>query len=186
MKTETIPTTGATRARLPRHRAAIVWLTGLSAAGKTTLATALRQHLLDRNIPAAVVDGDALRTGLSKNLGFSPPDRRENIRRAGELALALADAGLVVIAALISPFRGDRAMVAKRAEESGIPFAEVYINAPLAVCEQRDPKGLYLRARCGKIVSFTGLDAPYEPPLSPRYELRTDLDSIDQSKIQAQ
>ena len=122
-----------------------------------------------------------LRAGLSKNLGFSPEDRRENLRRATELAMHLADAGVVVIAALISPFRADRAAVAEKARERGIPFAEVFVNAPLAECERRDPKGLYQKARAGEIPQFTGIDSPYEAPLAPDLELRTDRESVEQS-----
>jgi adenylyl-sulfate kinase len=163
------------------HRGAVVWLTGLSGSGKSTLATALEKRLLSSGVLAAVLDGDALRTGLSKNLGFTPEDRRENLRRATELALNLAEAGVVVVAALISPFRADRATVAERARERGVPFAEVFINAPLAECERRDPKSLYKKARAGEITSFTGIDSPYEAPLSPNLELRTDRESVDVS-----
>jgi adenylyl-sulfate kinase len=125
-----------------------------------------------------VLDGDVLRTGLSKNLGFSPEDRSENIRRATELAIHLAEAGVVVVAALISPYRADRAMAAERAKEGGVPFAEVFVNAPLAVCEGRDPRQLYRRAREGKIPNFTGVDAPYEAPLAPDVEVRTDRETV--------
>jgi len=163
------------------HRPAIIFLTGLSGAGKSTLATALGKRLLHGGILAAVVDGDVLRTGLSKNLGYSAEDRRENIRRATELALHLADVGAVVIVALISPFQADRSSAARRAAAKQIPFAEVFINAPLAVCERRDPKKLYQRARAGEIASFTGIDSPYEPPPAPTLELHTDIESIEQS-----
>jgi len=122
-----------------------------------------------------------LRTGLSRNLGFTPDDRSENLRRATELAIHLADAGVVVIAALISPYRLDRAMAAERAKEKGIPFAEIYINAPLAECERRDPKQLYRKARAGQILQFTGIDSPYEAPLAPDLELRTDRESVGDS-----
>jgi adenylyl-sulfate kinase len=127
------------------------------------------------------LDGDVLRTGLSRNLGFTKDDRSENLRRATELAIHLADAGVVVIAALISPFRTDRAMAAERAKERSVPFAEIFVNAPLAECERRDPKQLYKKARAGQIQQFTGIDSPYEAPLSPDLELRTDRESVNDS-----
>jgi adenylylsulfate kinase len=163
------------------HRSAVLWLTGLSGAGKSTLATALERRLVARGVLATVIDGDLLRSGLSRDLGYAPEDRRENLRRATELALHLSAAGLVVIVALISPSRADRSEVARRMKETGIPFAEVFINTPLTVCERRDPKGLYRRARIGEIRSFTGLDSAYEPPLHADLELHPDLESIDQS-----
>ena len=145
------------------------------------MANGLAGDLKSRGLLTTVVDGDVLRTGLSSNLGFSEEDRRENIRRASELALHLADLGAVVIVALISPFRADRAAAADRSKAKGIPFAEVFVNAPLAVCEKRDPKHLYKRARAGQIPSFTGIDSPYEAPTQPTLELRTDLESIETS-----
>jgi bifunctional enzyme CysN/CysC len=171
----------ANRAALLGHRGAVIWMTGLSGSGKTTLAQALEARLLRSGVLAAILDGDMLRTGLSRNLGFTPEDRRENLRRATELAMHLADAGVVVIAALISPYRADRAAVAEKARERGIPYAEVFVNAPIAECERRDPKGLYRRAKAGEIRQFTGIDAPYEPPLAPDLELRTDRESVEQS-----
>ncbi len=169
------------RTALLGHRGAVIWMTGLSGSGKTTLAGALETRLLRSGVLAAILDGDMLRTGLSKNLGFSAEDRRENLRRATELAMHLADAGVVVLAALISPFRSDRALVAEKARERGIPFAEIFVNAPIAECERRDPKGLYKKAKAGEIKLFTGIDSPYEPPLAPDVELRTDRESVDQS-----
>ena len=157
----------------------MVWLTGLSGAGKTTLARGLEARLLERGILPAVLDGDVLRTGLSAGLGFSLPDREENVRRAAEAALLMARTGIVVIVALISPLRSGRERAAARAQSDGLPWAEVFVNAPLAVCEQRDPKGLYRKARAGEIHSWTGIDSPYEPPLAPSLELRTDRESID-------
>ena len=161
------------------HRGCIIWMTGLSGSGKSTLAQALEQRLLGSGVLCAILDGDVLRTGLSRNLGFTPDDRSENLRRATELAIHLANAGVVVIAALISPFRADRAGTAERAKEKDVPFAEVFVNAPLAVCERRDPKDLYKKARAGKIPNFTGIDSPYEAPLAPDLELRTDRASVD-------
>jgi adenylyl-sulfate kinase len=163
------------------HRAAILWLTGLSGSGKSTLSVAVKKKLFDAGVLAAIVDGDVLRAGLNAGLGFSPEDRKENIRRAGEVSLLLAETGAVVIAALISPFREDRDRIAERARERRIPFAEVYVNAPLAECERRDPKCLYRRARAGEIPQFTGIDSPYEPPLRPALEIHTDHESLEQS-----
>jgi adenylyl-sulfate kinase len=166
---------------LPRHRGAVVWLTGLSGAGKSTIATATERSLLQAHVLPVVLDGDVLRKGLCAGLGFSDADRHENLRRAGEAALLVAQGGAVVIAALISPFRSDRQAIAGRCAAAGIPFAEVYVNAPLAVCEQRDPKNLYARARAGEILAFTGISSPYEPPMNPSLELHTDLESVEQS-----
>jgi len=171
----------ATRAALLGHRGVVIWMTGLSGSGKSTVAQGLEKRLLNAGILTTILDGDILRTGLSKNLGFTDDDRRENLRRAVELALHLADAGVVVIAALISPFRADRAAAAERARERGVPFAEVFVNAPLSECERRDPKQLYRKARAGEIPLFTGIDSPYEPPFAPELELRTDQESIAQS-----
>lgn len=149
----------------------VVWLTGLSGAGKTTTARALETALRAQGRAVCVLDGDCLRRGLCSDLGFSTADRQENIRRVGEVARLFADAGLICVVALISPYRRDR----DRARVAAPPgkFIEVYINAPLEVCEQRDPKGLYARARAGELQDFTGVSAPYEPPLAPEVELPT-------------
>ena len=175
------PITATTRAVLLGHRGAIIWLTGLSGSGKSTLAVALEQKLFDANILPVVLDGDVLRTGLSRGLGFSDADRKENIRRAAEAALLLAEAGAVVVTALISPFRDDRQHIIDRSKARGVAFAEVFVNAPLAECERRDPKQLYQRARAGQIPAFTGIDSPYEAPLAPTLELRTDRENVEQS-----
>ena len=169
------------RESLLGHKGAVLWLTGLPGAGKSTLAAGLEQRLLDRRILAAVIDGDVLRAGLSRDLGFTPEGRRENIRRATEVALHLAEAGLVAIVALISPLSADRETAAARVRGRGVRFSEVFVNAPLAVCEQRDPKGHYKRARAGEIAAFTGINAPYEAPLAPEFELHTDTESIEES-----
>lgn len=169
------------RAALLGHRGAVLWLTGLSGAGKSTLATALERRLLQSRVLAMVIDGDALRTGLCRDLGFSAEDRRENIRRAGELALQCAQAGMVAVVALISPFRSDRAAVSARVRAHGVPFAEVFVDAPIAECERRDPKGLYRRVRAGEIVSFTGIDAPYEAPDAPALRLFTEREPVEHS-----
>jgi adenylyl-sulfate kinase len=156
----------------------VVWLTGLSGAGKTTIARALEIELRGAGHPACVLDGDCLRRGLCADLGFSPEDRQENIRRVGEVARLFADAGMICVVALISPYRLDRARA--RAAAPGGRFLEVFVNSPLDVCERRDPKGLYARARAGELKEFTGVSAPYEPPLAPEVELRTDLEDIAQ------
>jgi len=164
------------RARLNGHSGAVVWLTGLSGAGKSTLAAALELALFNQGKQVFVLDGDNLRRGLCSDLGFSPEDRKENVRRAGEVAKLFAEAGLVCIAAFISPYRSERALARRIAPEG--KFIEVYLNAPLAVCEQRDPKGLYARARAGQLKEFTGISAPYEPPERPDLEFRTDQLSV--------
>lgn len=169
------------RTRHYGHQGAVVWLTGLSGSGKSTIAMALERSLFLRGIGAYVLDGDNLRHGLCSNLGFSAEDRTENIRRAGETAALMADAGLVVISALISPFEADRHRVRTTCGAAGIPFIEVFINAPLEVCETRDPKELYKRARAGEITGFTGIDSPYEAPKKPEIEIQTDKVSIEES-----
>jgi adenylyl-sulfate kinase len=154
------------------HSGYVVWFTGLSAAGKSTIATELERELFGRGKHAYVLDGDNMRHGLCSDLGFAPEDRKENIRRIGEVANLFADAGFVCITAFISPYRSDRE-IARKITPPG-KFIEVYVNTPLEICEQRDPKGLYAKARKGAIKEFTGISAPYEPPLQPEVELRTD------------
>lgn len=178
---DNFPVSTAARANLLGHRGAIIWLTGLSASGKSTLATGLEQRLFAAGLLPVTLDGDVLRAGLCRGLGFSETDRHENIRRAAEAALLLAEAGCIVITALISPFRADRQLAAERCQLRGVPFAEVFVNAPLAECERRDPKKLYARARAGQITHFTGLTSPYEAPVTPTLELRTDQESVGQS-----
>ncbi len=173
--------TRETRTKHFGHRGAVIWLTGLSGSGKSTIAVALERALFAKSVAAFILDGDNLRHGLCSDLGFSSEDRSENIRRAGEAAALMADAGLVVISALISPNRTDRRRVREICDGNGIPFLEVYVNAPLEVCEQRDPKQLYKRARSGEIKGFTGIDSPYEAPESPDLELRTDQMSVEES-----
>lgn len=164
------------------HHGAVVWLTGLSASGKSTLAMALEQRLLGLGYACYVLDGDNLRHGLNANLGFSPNDRAENIRRAGEVAALFADAGLVCITSFISPYRNDRLLARQAGRNSG--FHEIYLAAELAACERRDPKGLYRKARSGALRNFTGIDAPYEPPETAELVLRTGCDSVEQSLAQ--
>lgn len=156
-----------------------IWLTGLSASGKSTIAMALEQVLLRRGHVAYVLDGDNIRHGLNKNLGFSPEDRAENIRRIGEVAKLFVDAGLIVITSFISPYRADRDRV--RSLMAPGEFVEVFVEAPVEVCAARDPKGLYEKAFRGEIKEFTGVspDAPYEPPLNPEIHLRTDRMSVE-------
>lgn len=156
----------------------VLWLTGLSGAGKSTLATALHRRLVEMGVMAAVLDGDAVRAGLCRGLGFSPEDRCENIRRVAEVAKLMREAGLVVICALISPLREDRAMA--RDIIGAANFREVHIATPLEVCEKRDPKGLYRNARANALTQFTGVSAPYEEPQSP--DLRIDASGDDASE----
>ena len=154
------------------HFGQVIWLTGLSGAGKSTIAMALERRLFDDGRHVYVLDGDIVRTGLCQDLGFSPEDRTENIRRIGEVARIMADSGLYVIVAFISPFRVDRDRVRDAMPEGC--FIEVYVNASLEVCQKRDTKGLYARAIRGEIADFTGISSPYEPPVSPEVELNTD------------
>jgi bifunctional enzyme CysN/CysC len=159
-----------------RQRGAIVWMTGLPSSGKSTIATAVEQHLLGEGRASYVLDGDNLRHGLNGNLGFSPEDRSENVRRAAHVAALLADAGTVVLVSLVSPYAEDRAMARRIAEEQQLDFVEVYVDTPLEECERRDPKGLYAKARAGEISGFTGVDASYEPPERPDLTLGGDAD----------
>lgn len=161
------------------QRPAIAWLTGLSGAGKSTIADAVDRGLTGAGRSTMVLDGDNLRQGLNRDLGFTAADRVENIRRAAEAARLMADAGLVVIVSLISPFRAERATA--RAIAGDIPFLEVFIDTPLSVCEARDPKGLYDRARAGKIPNFTGISAPYEVPEAPDLALKTRNQAVMES-----
>ncbi len=159
----------------------VFWLTGLSGAGKSTIAQATRRHLHARGHLSTVLDGDELRRGLTRDLGFSMADRAESVRRAAEVARLMADAGLIVIVALISPFRADR----DRARALFAPgrFVEVHVDTSLAVAEARDPKGLYRRARQGDLRDFTGIDSPYEAPLAPEIVIRTELTSADEAAL---
>jgi len=161
--------TRADRAATHGMAGATVWLTGLSGSGKSTIADAVSAELLQRARPAYVLDGDNLRHGLNADLGFSPGDRAENVRRIGEVARLMADAGLVVLVPVISPYRADRDGVRAAHDAAGLPFLEVFVDTPLELCEQRDPKGLYRKARAGELVGMTGIDddAPYEAPLHP-------------------
>jgi adenylyl-sulfate kinase len=159
-----------------------VWFTGLSGSGKSTIANAVAERLLEIGRPAYVLDGDNLRHGLNADLGFSAADRAENVRRVGEVARLMADAGLVVLVPVISPYRADRDRVRTAHEAAGLRFVEVFVDTPLELCEQRDPKGLYAKARAGEVTGMTGIDDPYEPPLSPELVL-TPADLTDQVKV---
>ncbi len=165
--------TAGDRARRDGHRGAVVWLTGLSGSGKSTLARLLERELFARHVHVYVLDGDNVRHGLNSNLGFSPEDRVENIRRVGEVARLMADAGIVTVSAFISPYRADRRRAREIALQGGCEFVEVYVNASLEVCERRDPKNLYKKARAGEIKQFTGIDAPYERPEAPEIVVHT-------------
>lgn len=162
------------RTRRNGHRGGVVWFTGLSGSGKSTLARGVERALFERGLLVTVLDGDNLRRGLNSDLGFAPSDRVENIRRAAEAARLLAEAGCIVIVALISPYRADRAAARRIALEGACEFTEVFVRAPLAVCEERDPKQLYKKARAGLIKQFTGIDAPYEEPEDAEIVVRTD------------
>jgi bifunctional enzyme CysN/CysC len=173
--------TAGARAIRSGHRGAVIWLTGLSGAGKSTVAQSLERELFQRGIHTYVLDGDNIRHGLNSNLGFAPDDRVENIRRVSEVAKLMADAGTVVITAFISPYRMDRSRAREIALESNAEFIEVFVDAPLEVCEARDPKNLYKKARAGQIREFTGIDAPYEAPEDPEIVVHTDRQSVDES-----
>jgi len=167
------------RYKLNNHRSCLLWFTGLSGAGKSTLATALEKELYEYGIRSYVLDGDNLRHGLNSNLGFTPEDRKENIRRIGEVSKLFVDAGLFALTAMISPYREDRQLVRERFAKR--EFIEVYVKCPLEVCERRDPKGLYKKARNGEIQNFTGISAPYEEPLNPEIIVESDKQTLEQS-----
>jgi adenylylsulfate kinase len=163
----------ADRNRLNKHRSGLVWFTGLSASGKSTIAHGVEKELFSLGIRTYVLDGDNVRHGLNANLGFSPEDREENIRRIGEVAKLMVDAGLVVFTAFISPYRKDRDAVRKLF--GGEDFYEVFVKCSLGECEKRDPKGLYRKARAGIIKNYTGISAPYEEPESPELVIDTEV-----------
>ncbi len=167
------------RQRQKGHKSAIIWFTGLSGSGKSTVAHKLEEKLFERGIHTYVLDGDNIRTGLNKDLGFSAEDREENIRRIGEVAKLFVDAGIIVLSAFISPYIKDRETVRNLVEKG--EFIEVYVKCPLEVCEQRDVKGLYKKAREGIIKNFTGIDDPYEEPVNPEIIVETDKESLEES-----
>jgi adenylylsulfate kinase len=161
------------------HKGCTVWLTGLSGSGKSTVANLLEKALWERGVRAYVLDGDNIRHGLNKDLGFSPADRTENIRRIGEVAALFTDAGVMNITAFISPYRADREMVRKMMKPGD--FVEVYVQCELSECEKRDPKGLYKKARAGEIPEFTGISAPYEAPSAAELVIDTGRQTPEQS-----
>ncbi|KAF9481566.1 adenylylsulfate kinase [Pholiota conissans] len=166
--------TSAERGQLLKQKGATIWLTGLSASGKSTIACALEQHLLHLQKFSYRLDGDNVRFGLNKDLGFDEKSRNENIRRIGEVSKLFTDAGCITVTAFISPYRADRNLARSLHEKSSLPFVEVFVDAPLQVVEARDPKGLYKKARAGEIKDFTGISAPYESPQSPEIHIKTD------------
>ena len=166
------------RCKLMGHKGCILWFTGLSACGKSTIANAVDRKLHDSGVHTCVLDGDNIRMGLNKNLGFSADDRAENIRRIGEVAKLFSDAGVITATAFISPYLADRDKVRALMGQGG--FIEVYVNASLETCEARDPKGLYKKARAGEIKSFTGISDPYEAPVNPELVLDSNTKGIDE------
>lgn len=160
-----------------KHRGGVLWFTGLSGSGKSTLAAGLEQRLFDAQWQVAILDGDSMRQGLNDDLGFSAEDRTENLRRAAEVARLMADSGLLVIASFITPTEHDRSVVYRILQDD---YALVYLNADLRICERRDPKGLYVKARAGVIREFSGISAPYEPPFSPDLTVNTYADSVSE------
>ncbi|OYD08415.1 adenylyl-sulfate kinase [Paludifilum halophilum] len=167
------------RRRLNGHGSCVLWFTGLSGAGKSTLANAVDRRLTERGLRSYVLDGDNIRHGLNRGLGFSPEDRRENIRRIGEVAKLFVDSGQIALTAFISPFREDRDRVRDILDPG--EFIEIHVDCALDECERRDPKGLYEKARRGEIPEFTGISSPYEPPGSPELTIRTDRLNIEES-----
>ncbi|MCF6157833.1 MAG: adenylyl-sulfate kinase [wastewater metagenome] len=167
------------RIELMKQKGATIWLTGLSGSGKSTVAVELEHALLENKYLAYILDGDNIRHGLNKNLGFSPEDRTENIRRIGEVARLFTDANVIAITAFISPYRQDRDNIRRLLKDG--EFIEVYIKCPLEVCEQRDTKGLYKKAREGTVKEFTGISAPYEEPLNPELTIDTSNMSVEES-----
>ena len=170
--------TRADRERQNGHRACVVWFTGLSGSGKSTIARAVETLLFENGCRAYVLDGDNIRHGLNKNLGFSPEDRTENIRRIGEVAHLFVEAGVIALTAFISPYRADRDSARKI---SGEDFVEVYVKCDIEVCESRDTKGLYKKARAGEVKEFTGISAPYEEPLQAELVVDTANETVDES-----
>ena len=170
------------RETLLNQKGCVVWFTGLSGSGKSTLANVVAHQLHERNHHTYVLDGDNVRHGLNKNLGFSPEDREENIRRVGEVAKLFVDAGTIVMTAFISPYRADRDQARELIENNR--FVEVFVECPLDVCEERDPKGLYKKARSGEIKEFTGISAPYEAPQTPEVTVNTAELNVIESALQ--
>lgn len=168
------------RNRLMGQKGATLWFTGLSGSGKSTVSVALENTLFEHGKLAYRLDGDNIRLGINKNLGFSAEDRTENIRRIGEVAKLFADSGIISLSSFISPYRADRDQVRKLHEDAGFDFIEVFVDCPLTEAEKRDPKGLYKKARAGEIKNFTGIDDPYEAPENPEIHLRTAEMTLEQ------
>jgi len=168
------------RSSILRQRGATVWFTGLSGSGKSTIAVALERALFNIGKLSYRLDGDNVRLGINKNLGFSEEDRKENIRRIGEVAKLFGDAGVISLSSFISPYQGDRDEVRELHKQAGLEFIEVFVDCSLAVAEDRDPKGLYKTARAGEIKNFTGIDDPYEAPPTPEIHLHTDEMTVDE------
>ena len=169
------------RAAVLGQKGATLWFTGLSGSGKSTIAFTLEHALVQLGHLAYVLDGDNIRHGLNKNLGFSAADREENIRRIGEVAKLFADCGVLTMTSFISPYRKDRDQARALHAEAGVPFIEIHMATPIGVCEERDPKGLYKKARAGQLKGFTGVDDPYEPPLKPELRLDASAHSPEQA-----
>lgn len=169
------------RSKLRGQQGLTLWFTGLSASGKSTIATALEQHLLQNKINAYRLDGDNVRFGLNKDLGFSEADRNENIRRIAEVSKLFADSATFAITSFISPYRADRDSARELHKKSNLPFIEVFVDIPVEVAEQRDPKGLYKKARAGEIKEFTGISAPYEEPLKPEIHIHNDKLTVEEA-----
>ena len=168
------------RAQLLGHGGATLWFTGLSGSGKSTIAVALEQALYQRGVLVYRLDGDNIRLGINKNLGFSAEDRAENIRRVGEVSKLFVDGGVIVLSSFISPYLMDRRIVRELHEADCMPFIEVFVDCSLEAAEERDPKGLYKKARAGEIKNFTGIDDPYEAPEAPEVHLHTDQQSLEE------
>tara|TARA_B100000405_G_scaffold178200_1_gene124539 strand:- start:56 stop:679 length:624 start_codon:yes stop_codon:yes gene_type:complete len=168
------------RAQLLGHGGATLWFTGLSGSGKSTIAVGLEQALYQRGVLVYRLDGDNIRLGINKNLGFSAEDRAENIRRVGEVSKLFVDGGVIVLSSFISPYLVDRQIVRELHEADNMPFIEVFVDCSLEAAEQRDPKGLYKKARAGEIKNFTGIDDPYEAPEAPEVHLHTDQQSLEE------
>lgn len=168
------------RNQLLGHKGATLWFTGLSGSGKSTVAVALENALTARGALCYRLDGDNIRLGINKNLGFSAADRTENIRRVGEVAKLFVDVGVIALSSFISPYRADRQLARETHEKDGLPFIEVFVDVPLDEAEKRDPKGLYKKARAGEIKNFTGIDDPYEAPENAEIHLRTDQLTLEQ------
>lgn len=168
------------RSKILGQKGATLWFTGLSGSGKSTIAVALESALFDMGRLSYRLDGDNVRLGINKNLGFSSEDRAENIRRIGEVSKLFVDVGIIVLSSFVSPYRSDRDSVKKLHSMSEMNFFEIFVDVPLSVAESRDPKGLYKKARSGEIKNFTGIDDPYEPPIKPDLILNTSIMSIEE------